>query len=264
MNEEKDLSVDTESTDTTSTNEETTKTYTQKEVDDMQAKWEGNFQKKLDKAISRKMRDTDGENFKKDQLIDILKKQTKAETIDDLLDISEKQYGITVQRTKANNQNDEKVLGKNDAKEILDFQDDEYTEKEINRLANLKRTGREEEAYTELKTAFEGKRALAERNKEIKEKGLNEEVVESSEFKEFEKKFAKDTSLSDIYELYSKVNIPKEEKPFSVGSLKDTRASQTDAFFTVDEFNALTEKDLKNPKVYEKAMKTIQHFYNNQ
>ena len=267
MDEEKDLSVDTESTDENQAEQvqdeqevQTEKTYTQAEIDDMKAKWEGNFQKKLDKAISRKMRDIDEENFKKDQLINVLKEQTQRQTIDDLLDMSEKQYGVTIQRTKTN-KNDEKVLGKHDAEEILGIQDVEYAENELNRLANLKRTEREEETYSVLKTDLETRKAEAQRKKEIKDKGLDETVVESDDFKAFEKKFSKDTSLSDIYDMFEKISGVKEEKPFSAGSLKDIKSKQTDEFFTADEFNALTDKDLDDPKIYEKAMKTIKHNY---
>lgn len=267
MDEEKNESVDIESTDNNQAEQiqdgqevQTEKTYTQAEIDDMKAKWEGNFQKKLDKAISRKMRDIDEENFKKDQLINVLKEQTKRNTIDDLLDMSEKQYGVTIQRTKTN-KNDEKVLGKHDAKEILDTGDDEYTEQELNRLAGIKRTEREEEAYSELKTAVESKKSEARRKKEIKEKGLNEDVVNSEDFKAFESKFSKETPLSDVYDMFEKISGVKEEKPFSAGSLKDTKSKQTDEFFSAEEWEALTSKDFDDPKIYEKAMKTIKHNY---
>lgn len=269
MDEEKDLSVDTESTDNSSdvteqVVETTEKTYTQAELDDIMAKqhseWEGGFQKKLDKAIARKMREYDEEAFKKDQLIQTLKEQTQQNTIDDLLDMSEKQYGVKIQRTRTN-KNDEKVLGRHDAKEILDLQDDELTEKELNRLANLKRTDREEETYSELKSSVETRRAEAQRKQEIEKNGLDEEIVNSDNFKAFEKKFAKGSSITDIYEMYSKINDIKEDKPFSAGSLKDTKAKQTDEFYTLDEFNALTDKDLEDPKVYDKAMKSMHHFY---
>ena len=226
----------------------------------MKAKWECNFQKKLDKAISRKMRDFEEESFKKDQLINVLKEQTEKKTIDELLDMSEEQYGVKIQRTRTN-KNDEKVLGKNDAKEILDVQDDEFAERELNRLANLKRTDREEETYSELKSSLESKKSAAKRKKLIEENGLDENLVDSDDFKTFENKFSKDIPITDIYDMYSKVNGIKEDKPFSAGSLKDIKAKQTDEFYTIDEFNALTSKDLDNPKVYEKAMKSLSHFY---
>ena len=79
MDEENEEVVDAESTEVSTEQEvqeevkPAEKTYTQADIDDMKAKWEGNFQKKLDKAIARKMSDYDEESFKKDQLINVLK-----------------------------------------------------------------------------------------------------------------------------------------------------------------------------------------------
>ena len=264
MDEEKLEVVDTESTEPAkeeTVQETPVKSYTQAEVDDMKAKWEGGFQKKLDKAIARKMKEYDDESFKKDQLIDVLKEQTQRSTLDDLLDMSEEQYGLKIQRTRTS-KNDEKVLGKHDAEEILEVQDDEYAEKELNRLANLKRTDREEETYSELKSNLETRKFKAQRENEIKENGLDEELVNSDKFKAFEQKFSKETPISDIYEMFEQINGVKEEKPFSAGSLKDSKSKQTDEFFTLDEYHALSAKDLDDPKIYEKAMKSMNHFYN--
>lgn len=268
MDEENEEVVDTESTETAEvqevaenvTTEKVEKTYTQADIDDMKARWEGNFQKKLDKAISRKMRDYDEENFKRDQLINVLKEQTQKATLDDLLDMSEEQYGVKIQRTKTN-KNDEKVLGKHDAEEILEVQDESFIEKEIDRLANLKRTDREEETYSTLKDKFEAKKSEAAKKKIIEENGLDEDLVNSDDFKTFEKNFSKEAPFLSVYEMYSKLNGLEEKKPFNAGSLKDTKAKQTDEFYTIDEFNALTSKDLDNPKIYEKAMKSLTHFY---
>lgn len=259
MEEENNVAVDTETTETPAV-ENTEKTYSQAEIDDMKAKWESGFQKRLGKEIDKKLRTYEAENFKKDQLINVLKEQTQRETIDDLLDMSEEQYGVTIPRTKIN-RNDEKVLGKHDAEEILELQDDEFAKSELDRLANLKRTEREEETYSELKSNIESRKLAAEREKEIKQNGLDEEVVNSDDFKTFEKKFSNNTSITDIYDMFEKINGIKEEKPFSAGSLKDTKSKQTDEFYTIDEFNALTAKDLDDPKVYEKAMKSMNHFY---
>lgn len=259
MNDEELETVDTEPTEAPA-EEVQEKTYTQADIDDMKAKWEGGFQKKLDKAISRKMREYEEENFKKDQLINVLKEQTEKGSIDELLDMSEEQYGVTIPRTRTNH-NDERVLGKHDAEEILGVQDVEFAENELNRLANLKRTEREEETYSVLKTDLEARKYEAQRQKEIKENGLDEEIIGSEGFKTFEEQFSKTTPITSVYDLYKKVNGLEEEKPFSAGSLKDTKAKQTDEFYTLDEFNALTAKDLDDPKVYEKAMKSMNHFY---
>lgn len=195
------------------------KTYTQADIDDMKAKWESGFQKRLGKEIDKKLRTYEEENFKKDQLIDVLKEQTQRETIDDLLDMSEEQYGVTIPRTRTS-RNDEKVLGKHDAEEILELEDNDFAEKELNRLANLKRTERQEETYEALKSTLEVRKFEAERNKQIKENGLDEEVINSDDFRAFENKFSMDTPITDIYDLFEKINGTQEEAPFNPRKLK--------------------------------------------
>jgi hypothetical protein len=79
------------------------------------------------------MSDKSEEDFKINQLIEVLKKQTKNETIDGLLDMSEKQYNITIPRIQETSKEDAKVLGKYDAQQILeenDFNIGEITEQD--------------------------------------------------------------------------------------------------------------------------------------
>jgi hypothetical protein len=195
------------------------KTYSQEEVDDMKAKWEGNFQTKLNKAISRKMRDINEENFKKDQLIDVLKTQTKKNSIDELLDMSEEQYNVTIPRTQTTSKEDAKVLGKHDAQQILEENDFNAVNEEVNRLANRTRNDREEETYAELNDYLQKQELEKARQKqleEIKEIGYDEKMVESDDFKAFSNKFSSETSLKDIAEMYGKLNdIQKEAEPFN-------------------------------------------------
>ena len=73
-------------------------------------------------------------------------------------------------------------------------------------------------------------------------------------------KFNKNTSISDIYELFSKTHDTVKKKPFSAGSVKGKQTKEESEYFTQDEFMALTEEDLKNPKIYEKAMKSKEFF----
>lgn len=233
------------------------KTYSQQDIDDMKAKWESGFQKKLDKAISRKMRDSEEENFKKDQLINVLKEQTGKTTLDELLDVSEEQYSVKIPRSRVSTKDDE-ILGNHYAKEILEDGDEEEIKQEVSKLANKERNAKENAMYESLNNYLETKNSDAERKKQILESGLDEEIVNSDEFKEFESKFAKETSLKDVFDLYSKTH-EEPKKPFSAGSLKDIPNKQTDEFYTLEEYQALTAEDLKNPKVYQKAMKTAVH-----
>lgn len=250
-----------------------TKTYTQADVDkliadtkaEMKAKHEEGFQKKLDKAIARKMSEKSEEDFKVNQLIDVLKKQTKNDTIDDLLDMSEKQYKITIPRKQETSKEDAKVLGKYDAQQILEENDFALVNEEINRLANRTRNDREEETLNELNQYLQQKEKEKQREREIeeiREIGYDTKMVETDDFKAFSNKFSSETSMKDIAEMYGKLNnISKEDAPFNPGSAKDIKSNGGDEFFTVDEYMALTDKDLDNPKIYEKAMKSLAQFY---
>ena len=69
--------------------------------------------------------------------------------------------------------------------------------------------------------------------------------------------------MKDIYEIYSNTHeTKKKEKPFSPGSLKDKKVKTETEYFSEEEFYALTREDLKNPAIYQKAMKTRAKLFN--
>ena len=144
------------------------------------------------------------EYAKKDELINLLKEQTSKDNIDDLLDMSYEQYGV--EKPTISNSKDDEILGKHDAKEILEL-DDETIEEEANRLAGISnRSAREQATFMELGNYLTTKKEKEKRIKEIKESGIDEEILDNSDFKDFMGKFNKDTSISDIYDLYSKTS----------------------------------------------------------
>lgn len=233
-------------------NSEQTKTYSQEEVDALIAENNKNNQKAWDKRWGQEKSKMERQFEKERELSELLRSQTDAKDIDELLDISYQQYG----KERPSNSKDEEILGKNDAKEILEL-DMESIESEANRLASKKRNAREEATFLELGNFLTTKKAEAKRKEEIKEAGIDEALLDNSEFKEFMSKFNKDTSLKDIYDIYSKTNTnSKKDKPFSAGSLKGNAGKEESEYFTQEEFMALTAKDLENPKIYEKAMRS--------
>lgn len=162
-----------------------------------------------------------------------------------------KEQGIDIPNYRS--ERDEKILAKADAEEIKKLGYEEM-EAEANRLASIpERSVREQTIFMEL-----GK-ALTEQNqiKELKEKGLNADILDNKDFKSFKEKFSSDVGISEIYELYQKVNT-KKEKPSSPGSVKSTTTNKDEKeFFTSKELDQLTEKDLDNPKILEKAIKSM-------
>lgn len=234
--------------------EQITKTYSEEEVEEMKKEIHQKNQEAWNKRWGQEKTKLEREYAKKDELVNLLQSQTSANSIDDLLNMSYAQYGV--ERQSISNSKDDEVLGKYDAKEILEL-DDESIEEEANRLAVKKRTAREDATFKELGNYLTSKKNETKIKNEIKEAGIDEKVLEDEEFKSFMNKFNKDTSVKEIYDIYSKTNTKEQkEKPFSPGSLKDKKIKEESEFYTEEEFQALTREDLKNPKIYEKAMKS--------
>lgn len=268
---ENEENVDLEELDTIDTSEDSTeeteqqkntKTYSEEEylaeIERVKAQMKEDNQKAWNKRWGQEKAKMEREFAKKNEAVNLFMQQTNTTNVDDLLNYSYEQYGVERPSVKPNSK-DEEILGKYDAKEILEL-NDEMIEEEANRLAGIKRTAREEATFVELGNYLTTKKAEAQRKKEIKENGFDEEIVNSDDFKEFSKKFAEKTSLKDIYDIYSKTTGKVKEKPFSAGSANGKAVKEDTEYFTVDEFNALTEKDLEDERIYRKAMKTMEYF----
>ena len=94
------------------------------------------------------------------------------------------------------------------------------------------------------------------------EYGFGEQVskygLNNKEFKEFSKKFNSDTSITDIYDLYEKLNHKEVEKPASTGSIKSTVGeSKVKKYYTSEEVDKLTSKDLDNPTIFKNVMASM-------
>lgn len=243
------------------------KTFTLEEVEkmksDMKQQYESSFDEKFNKRWSHAMRTRNQEDAEKDELINLLKEQTGKDTLEDLLNLSYEQYGV--ERPKVSNSKDDEILGKYDAKEILEL-DEEAIVEEANRLAGIKkRTVREQTAFMEIGKYLTSKKNQEKRKNEIKEAGIDEEILNDKDFNEFAKRFKEDTSIKEIYDVYNQVkeNNNSSKKPFNPGSLKDKKIREENEYFTEEEFNALTRKDLQDPAIYRKAMKTRSKLFNN-
>lgn len=234
------------------------KTYTEEEVNAIREQMKADNQKAWDKRWGREKSKIERQYAEKDELINLLKEQTGAEDLSKLLDMSYSQYGID--RPNIVNQKDEEKLGKIDAQEILEL-DDETIKEEANRLADISnRSIREQSTFMELGKYLTEKKETEKRNKEIKEAGIDEEFLEDESFKQFMGKFNKDIPLKEIVDVYNSVNGSKKEKPFTPGSLKDKKVKEENEFFTEEEFNNLTREDLRNPVIFRKAMKSKERF----
>lgn len=262
MEDEKNVIDEVNDTSEVENQEEEIKTYSEEEVEAIKAQlkdeYEASFDEKFNRRWGSEKRKIARDNAQKDQLINLLKEQTGKENMADLLDYSFAQYGM--ERPSISNSKDEEILGKYDAKEILEL-DDETITQEANRLAGIEnRTAREQATFMELGSYLTAKKQEQKLKNEIKEAGIDEQFLEDSSFKEFMGKFNEETPLKEIVDMYNLKNGEIKKKPFSPGSLKDKKIKEDTEFFTEEEFNSLTREDLKNPMIYRKAMKSKDRF----
>lgn len=236
--------------------EQNTKTYSEEEVEQIKKEIHEKNQEAWNKRWGQEKSKMERNFAKQNELAEFLIKQTGSKNIDDLLTTSYNEYGVE----RPMNTRDEERLGKLDAQELLELDYDQI-EEEANRLAGISnRTARENSTFMELGKYLTEKKAEAKRKQEFIDSGIEESVYNSDDFKTFMSQFNQDTPLKNIGEMYSKLNGSTKKKPFSAGSLKNNQIKQTADIFTPEEFEALTESDMKDDKIYEKAMRTIKHF----
>ena len=190
------------------------------------------------------------EEFKQyEELANLLKAGTGKDNLTDIKNEFANFYkneGINIPDNKVNSEREEKILGRADAEEIIELGDDE-----VNRVANRifekpveKRSIREKEIFEIL-----GKHAM-------QEKGIYEKVLDDESFKSFASKFNVSTPISEIYDVYKKMDSNRDAqelvkvKPASPGSARDVQSKKEKDFYTSEEVDSLTEADYdKNPKL---------------
>ena len=85
---------------------------------------------------------------------------------------------------------------------------------------------------------------------ELKSIGVKADLLDSKEFKDFASKFNQNTSIKDVYELYSKTH--KQEKNIEkIGSMATQTPDKTKTVYTDEEIAKLTLDDLDKPGVWD-------------
>lgn len=170
------------------------------------------------------------------------------------IDIPDKQNTLTEKQ--------ETILAREYAKEIIELGEDEINEvaSSIYNKPLNQRTTYEKVLFNELGEYMMNKKA----EDDLKSKGINTEVLQEAEFKEFASKFSQSIAISEIYDMYSKLRSNKEvEKkipPASTGSVRNT-AKTTDKYredYTPEEVSNLSSKDLDDPKLMRAVEKSME------
>lgn len=238
--------------------EQEEKQLTQEDVDNAVKARVGRAERKFKRELAEK----ENELEELRQLKDTLKKGLELNEEDDVLEKVNSFYreqGVEIPKFElTSTKRDIQRLGELDAQDLIDTADFDEIQSRANELSFKKEKGkinkREDAEFMKLGSYLTNKLKI----KELKEKGADEETINSKDFKDFSKKFNQDTSISDIYDLYSKLNHKEIVKPASTGSVKSSVGeSKIKTYYTSAEVDKLTSKDLDNPTILKNVMASM-------
>lgn len=231
--------------------EPTEKTYSQTDVDRI-----------LDARSKSLNRKHQKELQKYKSVENTLKQGMKLDNIDDIsreLNKFYKEQGVEItSNADYHDDREDKILAKADADEIIALGENEMIRR-ANELAGLKRNARENEEFMILGENL----TRIEAKKELKQKGIDEAILDSSDFKEFASQFNSNIKMSDIYDIYSKTKGLKRKQPRPMESLANNTSATNEVkdFYTRDEALKFTVKDFdRNPKLYEAVEKSMENW----
>ena len=229
--------------------EQPAKTYTDEEVNQIVGRKLARREAKIRKEYEKKY----------GELETVLKAGTGKEDVVEMTDTFKKFYegkGIQIPTQPTYSDRDIAVLAQAEANDIIKAGLDEVVE-EVDRLADIglaNMNAREREVF---KTLAEY-RKTAEQGKELSKIGVTEDVYTSKEFKDFASKFSSNTSITEIYEIYNKMQPKKEVK--TMGSMRTNTPPDKGVkeFYTRDEALQFTKKDFdNNPELFKAVERSM-------
>ena len=202
------------------------------------------------------------------QLESIMKAGLGVETLDEAINKSSEFYkgqGVNIPIYKEESslsERDEKILAEADAREIISFGKQEM-ETEANRIASIpenKRTLREKTVFNALCKELINLRDVDT----LKSKGYEIDLLNEKKFIEFRNQFNVNTPIESIVGMYKQVNNLNVEQPKSPGSAKSsTGIKQIKDYYSPEDFDKLTDEDLRNPKIMEIVDKSRLQWFKN-
>lgn len=207
------------------------------------------FEEKVEERLIRdrasRERKQNKEMAKYKQLENVIKAGLGVDNLDDAISRTSnfyKEQGINIPEYKDSfSERDEKILAKADAQEIIELGRNEM-ENEANRIASIpadKRTTREKNIFDTLCKELINMKDIDD----LKAKGYKTEILSTKEFDDFRNRFNVNTPISDIYEMYLKLNAKPVEKPASAGSAKNEVGKVTETF-SAERINNMTPQEL--------------------
>lgn len=215
--------------------------FTKEQIDDMIAKKMARKEAKIRKEYEKKY----------SKLENVLKAGTGKDNINDITSSLTDYYernGIDIPDVSDYTDDDLKTLGAYDADSIINDGFDEVIS-EVDRLSRLgvdKMTPREKATFEKLANY----RQIEEARKELKSKGIDEDILDSKEYKEFTSKLNPNMSEIEKYDMYVKFQ-PKRAEVMGSMSNKSSGDSGVKDFYTRDEALKFTKEDFdKNPALF--------------
>lgn len=217
---------------------EKVKTFTQDEVDRM-------MKDRLKRERNRLDREHREQLSKYEELAYLTQEGLKASNLEETLEKSRSFYGKQgIKYQPANNTREDEILANAYAREIIEESDSieeikAAADKLLNKGTSI--TNREKLVVQGLISEMESRERLSN----LKRLGVKEEVYNSDEFRAFEKKFAKDTPIADVYELYRARTKPATKVVENPGSMKSVPAKEKKTFITEAEYDRMTDKEIE-------------------
>jgi len=225
---------------------------------------EAEFNAKLDEVLGKKIARKEAKIRKEyekkyGELESVLKAGTGKEDVAEVTETFRQFYegkGVHIPKEPSYSARDIEALAKSDARGIIEAGLEDVIE-EVDRLADMglnNMTEREKAVFKELAEY----RKNAEQSKELSKMGVTEDVYNSKEFKDFASKFGSHTPITEIYQIYNKMQPRKEVR--TAGSMTNTNAPDTGVkdFYTRDEALQFTKKDFdENPALFKAVEKSM-------
>ena len=161
--------------------------------------------------------------------------------------------GIQMPAKPSYTDKDVEVLASADAQEIIGYGFEEVVE-ETDRLASkgvANMSQREKALFRQLAEY----RQNTEKGRELAKIGVTEDIYNSKEFKDFSAKFNPNTPVTEIYELYHKMQPQKPVQ--TMGSMRNGVEPKVKDFYTPEEIERLTEADLDNEDVWNAVRRSM-------
>lgn len=229
------------------------KTFTEEEVNQIIGKKIARNNAKWEKRLEREL-------TPHRELADVLRAGTGTGNVGELTQMFSEHYrnrGVEIPKNNGYSAKDIEILANAEANEVINGDYEDVLE-EANRLKGLgsRMSAKEKAIYSRLEEHLQN----TETENELAKIGVTKEEYESKEFREFSKKFTKDTPITEIYNIYASTKPKKDYK--IMGSVKNetTHLNNTvKEYYSPEEARKFTKADFdKSPELFKAVQKSMQ------